>query len=130
MRHHAPARSMTLGDNILARQARRLVGVMAAPVTPIRREFKEQVMARFPGVGIWDAFGQTEMSPVVTVLKPQDALQRPGSVGKAVVNVEIPVVDDQGPAWRLVPLRRPGPAGRGRLPLRGGPKEGRDHHRR
>lgn len=69
------------------------IGVTGAAIMPTR--LKEQVMARFPGVGIWDAFGQTEMSPVVTLLKPQDALRKPGSVGKAVVNVEIRVVDDQ-----------------------------------
>jgi fatty-acyl-CoA synthase len=58
-------------------------------------EVKRRILAAFSGAGIYDAFGQTETSPVVTCLHPEDALRRPDSVGKAVINVEIRVVDDE-----------------------------------
>ncbi|WP_151191926.1 AMP-binding protein, partial [Desulfotomaculum copahuensis] len=35
---------------------------------------KEAVLKALPNVGLFDAFGQTEMSPVTTMLKPEDAL--------------------------------------------------------
>ncbi len=58
-------------------------------------EVKKTILASFPGAGIYDAFGQTETSPVVTCLHPEDALRKPDSVGKAVINVEIRVVNDE-----------------------------------
>ena len=51
-------------------------------------------MKHFPEVKIFDAFGQTEMSPVVSVLRPSEAEGRETSVGKALPFVEIRVVDD------------------------------------
>ena len=39
-------------------------------------------------------FGQTECSPVTTVLRGEDALRKIGSVGTPMLNVEVRVVDD------------------------------------
>ena len=39
-------------------------------------------------------YGQTEIAPVATVLKPEDQLRKAGSAGKAALNVETRVVDD------------------------------------
>jgi fatty-acyl-CoA synthase len=41
-------------------------------------------------------YGQTEIAPVATVLAPEDQLSRAGSAGRAALNVETRVVDDQG----------------------------------
>ena len=58
-------------------------------------ETRRQLNRAFPNVKLFDVFGQTEMSPVTTVLRPSQAEGRPASVGQAVVNVEIRVVDDE-----------------------------------
>jgi fatty-acyl-CoA synthase len=57
-------------------------------------ETRRQINAAFPNVNLFDVFGQTEMSPVTTILKPIDAERKTASVGKAVLNIDIRVVDE------------------------------------
>lgn len=57
-------------------------------------ETRRQLKKAFPNVSLFDIFGQTEMSPATTILKPHEAEDRPASVGRAVINVEIRVVDE------------------------------------
>ncbi len=64
-----------------------------AAITPI--EVKSQLLQAFPNAGIYDCFGQTEMSPAVTLLRAEDALRKQGSVGQALACVEIRVVNDE-----------------------------------
>jgi fatty-acyl-CoA synthase len=45
-------------------------------------------------VRLWNFYGQTEIAPLATVLKPEDQLRKAGSAGRAVLNVETRVVDD------------------------------------
>ena len=42
------------------------------------------------------AFGQTEMSPVTTVFRPEHQLSHPGAVGTQVVNVQVAIMDGDG----------------------------------
>lgn len=70
------------------------IGVTGAAVMPV--DVKKRVMEKFPNSGIFDVFGQTEMSPCTTTLKPEDAFDKPGSVGKPIINVDVRVVDDSG----------------------------------
>ena len=48
---------------------------------------------RLPQVRLWNFYGQTEIAPLATVLKPEDQLRKAGSAGKPVLNVETRVVD-------------------------------------
>jgi acyl-CoA synthetase (AMP-forming)/AMP-acid ligase II len=41
-------------------------------------------------------FGQTEMSPTATLHRPENQLTHPGSVGTAVVNVQVGIMDPDG----------------------------------
>jgi fatty-acyl-CoA synthase len=50
----------------------------------------------FPRIKLWNYYGQTEMGPVATILKPEDQLRKPGSAGKPVLNVETALMDDEG----------------------------------
>jgi fatty-acyl-CoA synthase len=86
----------------------------------------------FPAAEIVSVFGQTEMSPVTTVLPSADAVRKIGSVGKPIPTIAARVVDERlnDVPRGLVPLRRPGPGGRGGLPVRRRPEEGHDHLRR
>ena len=51
--------------------------------------------SRLPSVRLWNLYGQTEIAPLATMLGPDDQLRKPGSCGRAVLNVETRVVDDQ-----------------------------------
>ncbi|MPQ98440.1 long-chain-fatty-acid--CoA ligase [Modestobacter sp. I12A-02628] len=49
----------------------------------------------FPQAEVMTAFGQTECSPVTTLLRGEDSLRKIGSVGTPMLNVEVRVVDEQ-----------------------------------
>jgi fatty-acyl-CoA synthase len=68
-------------------------GYYGASIMPVAvlREMAE----RLPGVRLWNLYGQTEIAPLATMLGPDDQLKKPGSCGRAVLNVETRVVDDQ-----------------------------------
>jgi fatty-acyl-CoA synthase len=53
-----------------------------------------ELLHRLPQLRLWNFYGQTEMAPLATVLRPEDQLRKLGSAGKPVVNVETRVVDD------------------------------------
>ena len=46
-------------------------------------------------VRFWNFYGQTEMSPLATILRPHEQLERAGSAGRASLNVETRIVDDE-----------------------------------
>ena len=50
----------------------------------------------FPDVRLFNFYGQTEIAPVATVLRPQEQVSHAGSAGRAALNVETRVVDDEG----------------------------------
>jgi len=54
----------------------------------------------FPQAEVMTAFGQTECSPVTTLLRGEDSVRKIGSVGTPMLNVEVRVVDE---AMRDVP---------------------------
>jgi fatty-acyl-CoA synthase len=62
--------------------------------SPMPVEVLRELRQRLPDVQFWNFYGQTEMAPVATVLKPHEQLSRAGSAGKPALNVETLVVDD------------------------------------
>lgn len=75
-------------------------GYYGASIMPM--EVIKELSARLPGVRLFNFYGQTEMSPLATVLQPEDQLRKLGSAGRPCINVETRVVDDED---------RPVPAG-------------------
>jgi acyl-CoA synthetase (AMP-forming)/AMP-acid ligase II len=67
--------------------------VTGAAILPT--ETRKQIIKHFPNVKIFDMFGQTEMSPVVSGLMPSEYEGRETSVGRALPFIEIRVVDDK-----------------------------------
>ena len=65
-----------------------------ASIMPV--EIIRQLSVTFKGLKLWNYYGQTEMGPVATILKPEDQLLKPGSAGKPVLNVETRLMDDDG----------------------------------
>ncbi len=70
-----------------------------ASIMPV--EIIKQLSVTFRGLKLWNYYGQTEMGPVATILKPEDQLLKPGSAGQPVLNVETRLMDDDG---RFVPV--------------------------
>ena len=68
------------------------VWISGAAILPT--ETRRQIMRYFPNVKIFDAFGQTEMSPVVSCLPPSESTGRETSVGRIIPGIEMRVVDD------------------------------------
>jgi fatty-acyl-CoA synthase len=64
-------------------------GASAMPVE-VLRELRE----RLPGIRLWNFYGQTEMAPLATILGPGEQVSRAGSAGRAALNVETRLVDD------------------------------------
>ena len=62
--------------------------------SPMPVEVLKELQARLPHVRLWNLYGQTELSPLATLLPPHEQLSHAGSAGRAVLNVETRVVDD------------------------------------
>lgn len=69
-------------------------GYYGASIMPV--EVLKEMQRRLPAVRLWNLYGQTEIAPVATVLKPEDQLRKAGSAGRPALNVETRVVDDAG----------------------------------
>ena len=67
-------------------------GYYGASIMPV--EVLRELAERLPKVRLWNLYGQTEIAPLATMLAPEDQLRKAGSAGKAVLNVETRVVDD------------------------------------
>jgi fatty-acyl-CoA synthase len=65
-------------------------GASAMPV-PVLHELRR----RLPDVQLWNFYGQTEMAPLATILRPHEQLPHAGSAGRASINVETRLVDDE-----------------------------------
>jgi fatty-acyl-CoA synthase len=65
----------------------------------------EELRRRLPGVAPYNLYGQSEIGPLATVLRPEEHDARPASAGRPVFNVATRIVD---PAMNDVP---PGEAG-------------------
>ncbi len=67
-------------------------GYYGASIMPV--EIIKELSARIPGIRLFNFYGQTEMSPVATILKPEDQMRKLGSAGRPAINVETCVVDE------------------------------------
>lgn len=54
----------------------------------------EELTEKLPQLRLWNLYGQTELAPVATILKPADQLSKLGSAGMPALNVETQIVDD------------------------------------
>ena len=63
--------------------------IMPAPVL-------DELRRRLPNARPYNVYGQTEIGPVATVLRPEEHDARPTSAGRPVINVETRIVDEAG----------------------------------
>lgn len=66
-------------------------GASIMPVTVLQR-----LRAKYPELGFYNCFGQSEIGPLACVLRPEEHDARPASAGRAVFFVEARVVDESG----------------------------------
>ncbi|KAA9166394.1 long-chain-fatty-acid--CoA ligase [Amycolatopsis acidicola] len=78
-----------IADRDLSALTRISWGAAPASTTLLRT-----LIETFPGADVNTAFGQTECSPVTTLLRGEDSIRKIGSVGTPMLNVEVRVVDD------------------------------------
>ncbi|WP_374249799.1 acyl-CoA synthetase [Thermomonas sp.] len=83
-------RSAAFDGTDLSRLAKGYYGASIMPVAVLH-----EMQQRLPQVRLWNLYGQTEIAPVATVLKPEDQLRKAGSAGRPALNVETRVVDDE-----------------------------------
>lgn len=67
-------------------------GYYGAAIMP--REVIKELSERLPNMQLWNCYGQTEVAPLVTVLRPEDQLKKLGSAGKVVLNCQTKIVDE------------------------------------
>ncbi|MDI3257044.1 MAG: acyl-CoA synthetase [Kyrpidia sp.] len=65
-----------------------------AAIMPV--EVLKELTRRLPGARFWNCYGQTEVAPLVMILRPEDQLRKPGAAGQPCINVETRIVDEQG----------------------------------
>ena len=68
-------------------------GYYGASAMPV--EVLKEMRERLPEVDLWNFYGQTEMAPLATILGPDEQLSHAGSAGRAALNVETRIVDDE-----------------------------------
>jgi len=56
---------------------------------------QQELIHRLPSARPFNAYGQTEIAPVATILRPDEHADRPASCGRPVMNVETRVVDPE-----------------------------------
>ncbi len=69
-------------------------GYYGAAIMPV--EVLKELSRRRPELRLWNFYGQTEMAPLSTVLRPEDQLRKAGSAGRAALNVEARVAAPDG----------------------------------
>ncbi|MFK8024176.1 MAG: acyl-CoA synthetase [Ilumatobacter sp.] len=68
------------------------LGYYGASIMPV--EVLRELIERLPNMALYNFYGQTEMAPVATILGPEDQVRKAGSAGRACLNVETRIVDD------------------------------------
>ncbi|MCX5043064.1 long-chain-fatty-acid--CoA ligase [Aldersonia sp. NBC_00410] len=67
--------------------------MIAWGAAPASTTLLRKLLAAFPQAQLSTSFGQTECSPITTVLRGEDAARKIGSIGTPLLNVEVRVVD-------------------------------------
>lgn len=77
-------------------------GYYGAAIMPV--EVLKEIQGRLPSCRrLYNYYGQTELAPYHTMLKPVDQLRKPGSAGMGGLNMETILMDDN-----FTPIKEPG----------------------
>ncbi|MBE2998923.1 AMP-binding protein [Nocardiopsis sp. HNM0947] len=87
----ALANHAEFGDRDLTSMRKAYYGASIMP-GPVLATLQEAL----PDLGFYNCFGQSEIGPLATVLRPEEHTDRPASAGRAALFVELRVVDSDG----------------------------------
>lgn len=62
--------------------------------SPMPVEVLKELTTRLPGIRLWNFYGQTELAPLATILRPEEQESHAGSAGRPALNVDTRVVDE------------------------------------
>ena len=88
-------RIVSLPDDVLARADCSSMRCLIANAAPVPYALKQEVIAKLGDGFLFEVYGSTEMG-IITVLRPEDQLRKPGSCGKAYGGIEFRIVRDDG----------------------------------
>ncbi|MFT0531411.1 acyl-CoA synthetase [Castellaniella hirudinis] len=74
-----------------ARLASLQKGYYGASIMPV--PIVQELAQRLPALQLYNCYGQSEIAPLATVLRPEDHAERPASAGRPIFNVETRIVD-------------------------------------
>lgn len=96
---------LLLGVRDLASYDTQSVKIAAMMGTSIPLPLLRAFQSAQPHIKVIQGYGLTETSPMITLVEPEKAQTKIGSIGRAVVNVEVKIVDEAGTE---VPMGEPG----------------------
>ena len=88
-------RIVSLPDDVLATADCSSMRCLIANAAPVPYALKEEVIAKLGDGFLFEVYGSTEMG-IITVLRPEDQLRKPGSCGKPYGGIEFRIVKDDG----------------------------------
>jgi acyl-CoA synthetase (AMP-forming)/AMP-acid ligase II len=88
-------RIVSLPPGELARADLSSMRCLIANAAPVPYALKEEVIEKLGDGFLYEVYGSTELG-IVTVLKPEDQLRKPGSCGRTYGGVEVRLVGDDG----------------------------------
>ena len=74
-----------------ARLASLQKGYYGASIMPV--PVLQELAASLPALQLYNCYGQSEIAPLATVLRPEEHAERPASAGRPIFNVETRIVD-------------------------------------
>lgn len=88
-------RIVSLSDDVLARADCSSMRCLIANAAPVPYALKQEVISKLGDGFLFEVYGSTEMG-IITVLKPEDQLRKPGSCGKPYGGIEFRIVKEDG----------------------------------
>jgi acyl-CoA synthetase (AMP-forming)/AMP-acid ligase II len=88
-------RIVSLPPGELARADLGSMRCLVANAAPVPYALKQEVVAKLGDWFLYEVYGSTELG-IVTVLKPEDQLRKPGSCGKTYGGIRVRIVCDDG----------------------------------
>ncbi len=88
-------RIVSLPPGELARADLSSMRCLIANAAPVPYALKQEIFEKLGDWFLYEVYGSTELG-IVTVLKPEDQLRKPGSCGKTYGGIEVRIVRDDG----------------------------------
>ncbi len=88
-------RIVSLPPGELARADLSTMRCLVANAAPVPYALKQEIVEKLGDWFLYEVYGSTELG-IVTVLKPEDQLRKPGSCGKTYGPIEVRIVRDDG----------------------------------